>query len=102
MQRNYTSFRFSVFTCTPSIITVNPGTGAPRHGGEGALLSLLSEVIEEEFGVKGYVANTTLFIPNSVTNQKRISELSTVFALHENKYPVTIDNKEFTIELKRY
>ncbi len=100
--KTYTTFRLSVFTCTPSMITVHAGTGAHRHGGEGVLLNKLNQVIKNDFGLCGYVINSRLYIPGTPSNCKNLSELSTIFALHENIYPVIIDEEEFKIVLRRY
>lgn len=100
--KSYTTFRLSIFTCTPSMITVNAGTGVHRHGGEGALINKLNQVIETDFGLCGYVVNNVLYIPGTPANRKTLSELSTIFALHENIYPVIIDEEEFKLVLRRY
>lgn len=96
------SFRFSIFKRVPSMITVNSGTGAHKHGTTGELLNDINKFIEKQFGISGYVSNGSLYILPTEKNKKQLAEIATMFSLCNNRYEFIMNDAEFAMEARRF
>jgi hypothetical protein len=75
-----------------SVVTI--GYYAPSN------LNVLEEVrkmLEEDFDLKGYKFNHTIFIPSSDENIKHLKEIKTLFLLNNDTISVTLHGKVYNM-----
>lgn len=96
------SFRFSIFNSVHSMITVNSGTGAHKHGSTGELLNQVKDFIKDEFDISGHVSNSAIYILLTPENIEKLSELTTIFSLYNGRYEFIMNDTEFAMEARRF
>lgn len=93
-------FNISIFKHTYTIITIQSGSGENRVGSEADIMNQLKDFMYHEFGLVAVRSRATLFvIPEIGNNCRKLTEMQTLFALHDNTYQFILNDTQFALRM---